>query len=138
MSSTTRPSVPPPLHEVLVIDDDALVVQILERWLQKKRGVKVRVAYDGPTAIAIASTHPISCVFSDVELVGESGVDLVRLLQLTNPGLPLCLMSAHMSEDQALGALANRVSGFLQKPLAVASVLEQFDSMLATLTQQAG
>lgn len=130
MPKLVRSSAPPPLYEVLVVDDDTLVVRMLERWLQTKRSVKVWVAYDGPTAIAVASTHPITAVFSDIELVGESGVDLIRLLQLTNPDLPLCLMSAHMREEQALDALATRVAGFLKKPLMVGAVLEQFDAML--------
>ncbi len=69
-------------------------------------------------------------MFSDIELLDENGVDLVRVLQVVSPALPLCLMSARMTREQALRAHSVRVSRFVAKPLSSELIVDRLDAML--------
>ncbi|MGH1347035.1 MAG: response regulator [Nannocystales bacterium] len=115
---------------VLVVDDDPSVTALVSRWLRRQRRARVHVAHDGPTAIRIAATERVDAVFSDIELLDENGVDLVRVLQVVSPALPLCLMSARMTREQALRAHSVRVSRFVAKPLSSELIVDRLDAML--------
>ncbi len=128
LSSSFRPA--PRRPAVLLVDDDPAVTALVSRWLCGHRHAQVHIAHDGPTAIQIVATQSVDAVFSDVELLEENGVDLIRVLQLVAPALPLCLMSAKMSRSRALGAHCVRVDGFLTKPLTAASIVDRLDMML--------
>ncbi len=88
------------------------------------------MAHDGPTAIRLVATESIDAVFCDVELFDENGLDLIRVIQVVAPALPLCLMSARMSREQALGAHCVRVASFVNKPLTSETVVDRLDAML--------
>ena len=70
----------PPGPPVLVVDDcpclaDALAL-VLERW-----GFRPAVAYDGPSALALASAVPPAVVLLDLGLPGMDGCDLAARLR---------------------------------------------------------
>jgi len=123
-----RPS--PRRPAVLLVDDDPAITALVSRWLRRHRQAQVHIAHDGPTAIQLVATQTVDAVFSDVELLDENGVDLIRVLGVVAPTLPLCLMSAKMSREQALRAHCVRVTSFVAKPLTSAMLVDRLDAML--------
>jgi CheY-like chemotaxis protein len=82
----------PPGPPVLVVDDcpylaDALAL-VLKWW-----GYRPAVAYDGPSALALASADPPAAVVLDIGLPGMDGCDFAsRLREL--PGMAKALLVA--------------------------------------------
>lgn len=128
---SSDPLVPGHAPVVLVVDDDELVNTLVRRWLQRERGAEVHTAYDGNTALTLAATIDVDAVFTDIELMRESGYDLFRLLRLVRPNTPICLMSSH---DRTKADLENHgldYNYFLRKPLDSGKVARTLDALLA-------
>jgi signal transduction histidine kinase len=100
---------------VLVIDDDSMARELLERLLTKE-GYRVLVAADGERGLELAYTeHPIAIVL-DILMPPSSGWSVLKRLK-TTPGLDQIPVIIHsVTDDRALGRELG-ASAFLQKPL---------------------
>ncbi|HZY90347.1 MAG TPA: response regulator [Gemmataceae bacterium] len=81
-----------PRPRVLVVDDDLDVTRTLALLLNCW-GYEPVVAYDGQSALALASADPLAAVLLDLRLPGMDGFELARRLR-DQPGLGKCLIIA--------------------------------------------
>ncbi|MEO6046812.1 MAG: PAS domain S-box protein [Candidatus Kapaibacterium sp.] len=84
MQGVAESTVPEPLH-VLVVDDNIDAARSMTLYL-KAWGYDVRIAHDGPTALAIAAEHRPDVVLLDIGLPGMSGYDVAVELRKLNHG----------------------------------------------------
>jgi CheY-like chemotaxis protein len=100
-------------RRVLVVDDDRTTAKtlalLLESW-----GHEVRVAHDGPEALAAARTQPPEVVFLDIGLPSMSGLEVARKLR---------------EEEHLRGAKLVAVTGD-EGALAVLRSRERFEQLL--------
>ncbi|ORT95159.1 DNA-binding response regulator, partial [Frankia casuarinae] len=68
------------MARVLVVDDDALVSEVVDRYL-RNAGFDVDRAADGPTALRVAETTPPDLVVLDLMLPGLDGIEVFRRLR---------------------------------------------------------
>ncbi|MFO0600659.1 MAG: ATP-binding protein [Myxococcaceae bacterium] len=108
---------------VLVVDDDALVRRSTQRMLTSL-GYQVSAAATGREASQLLRDEPIDLMVCDVELAGESGLDVVRAARALRPQLRVVLVSG--LPEPAAEALPHPVL-FLQKPFTT----EGLDAALA-------
>jgi len=135
MSHNDDPSVPvPPRHDpakILVVEDDADVRQILDRFLAS-RGHQVKVAASAGEALALLAEEPIDLILSDVRMPGMSGLELLREVKGRDPDVQLVLMSGYSSVRDAVEAIQLGAEDYVEKPIdfrrldrVVAAVLEK-------------
>jgi len=110
------PTVPPPLH-VLLVDDHAVlrdgVAQLVERL---RPGCMVIHAADAAQARALLATVPaIDLVVLDVHLPGVAPLQLLRELRAAYPLLPVAMLSADTDPALAAEALRLGAAGYLPK-----------------------
>ncbi len=108
---------------VLVADDDVTIRDSLARGL-RSAGHYVTTAVDGDDARSLIESFEgsLDVLIADVMMPGVSGVDLARGLQLTNPDLPIILMSGY--ERISVDSWDSPQSiCFRHKPFAVADML---------------
>ncbi len=74
-------------------------------------------AADGTAAAHLLHTQPFSVVLTDLKLPGCSGLDLLRQSQELDPGLPVVVMTAYGSIDEAVRAMKEGAFDFIQKPV---------------------
>jgi two-component system, OmpR family, response regulator len=115
MPSEERPAKPCP--EVLVVDDEALVLRLLEMALPQ-HGLAVRQAGRGAEAVAIYRRHRdrIGVVLLDVRMPGLDGPQTLAALREVDPGVRCVFMSGDTrgySTDELLGLGA---AGVVAKP----------------------
>ena len=101
---------------VLVVDDEAGVRELLTRLLEKK-GLTVRTAPDGESALALLARERFGCLITDKNLPGVSGVELIRKVRAQQPFCACLLMTAYASMESVLEALRLGASDYLEKPL---------------------
>jgi len=86
-------------------------------------------------AIDYAKVHRVSLAFLDIELGGESGLDLCRTLLDINPRTNVVFLTAY--PDYALDAWGTGASGFMLKPITPESVRAQLADLRYPLSSGA-
>jgi CheY-like chemotaxis protein len=93
-----------PLHPVvLVVDDDCIIADTLAAILEIS-GYAPIAAYDGPSALEIATIIPPDLLISDVVMPGMSGVELAMALSQSVPDCKVLLFSGQAATLDLLSA----------------------------------
>lgn len=101
------------MPSVLVVDDEAQVRELLERWLGTA-GYETRSAGNADAAIEAMNAEPASVVLCDVHMPGRDGLWLTEQLRARYPSTAIVLATGL---DEIPGsALRDGVVGCLQKP----------------------
>ncbi|MFF1875537.1 response regulator, partial [Kitasatospora herbaricolor] len=110
-------------YRVCVIEDDPDVALYMKTVLEKRADAVV-LAITAP-AIALQSIAEFEpdVVITDIEMPGISGLDLLKALRSSHPGMPVVVMTAHVSVDYAVSALRAQADEFLTKPIASADLV---------------
>ena len=129
---------------VLVVDDDANVVELTRLYLERD-GYRVVSASDGASGLALAREEQPSLVVLDVMLPRLNGLDVCRTLRRESP-VPIIMLTARVEEDDRLAGLDLGADDYVTKPFSprelaarVRAVLrrtarENSDYGLATMT----
>ncbi|PYV28773.1 MAG: transcriptional regulator [Acidobacteria bacterium] len=101
---------------VLIVDDEVNERQGLADLLQAW-GHEVETASEGQQALEkISSFNPI-LVISDLRMPGMGGMDLLKQVHETRPGINFIMLTGHASIDEAVEATKLGAFNFLEKPL---------------------
>jgi DNA-binding NtrC family response regulator len=101
---------------VLVVDDEAANVTSLER-IFKREGFRVLAAGGAKEAMALARSHRIEVVLTDLMMPGVSGIELLRALRKLIPDTEVVLMTAYGTVETAVQAMREGAYDFVEKPL---------------------
>jgi DNA-binding response OmpR family regulator len=111
---------------ILIGEDDEFLLQLIKVALTME-GFRVKVARDGPSALALAAERPDAALL-DIYLPGASGTEVLHALRgrETTRDLPIVLMSGTDPGRTAIeGAQA-----FVRKPFTLASIVAALKSLL--------
>ena len=107
--------------QVLVVDDDGEARDLVATALRHS-GAHVRTAKSTMEALADVRRHPPSVIVSDVEMPGEDGYELIRLLRALDPEhggtIPAAALIAHARPEEVQRALDAGFQRHLAKPSA--------------------
>jgi two-component system chemotaxis response regulator CheB len=93
-----------PLH-VLVVDDSAVVREIMNAVLSQERGIIVTTAADPIIAMTKMARQRPDVILLDLEMPRMGGLAFLRKLMTESP-IPVVVCSAHVGEETALGLQA--------------------------------
>ena len=111
--------------DVLVIDDDAILRDLVADWLEAA-GYKVRKAADCDAACKALKQAPPALIISDMYMPGQCGAAAIAALKRGAPGVALIAVSGYFKSgekvtmDEAIAAGAARA---LPKPVRRAQLL---------------
>ena len=108
--------------KVLVVDDDRRMVKTICDILQVK-GFETVLAYSGEEAVEAAKGGGLGCVLMDVRMPGIDGIGTLKMLRDVAPGIPILLMSAYATYEQAEEAKRQGAYAVLTKPIDIQGVL---------------
>src|SRR5438477_3885957 len=116
---------------VLIVDDEEVLRDVLEVVLRRE-GFDVVLASSGEEALNVLDTEEVDLVILDVMLPGISGIDTLRAVRISNPNLPVVVITAFSSIDGAIEAMKHGAFHYIPKPfkneevvLTVNKALEQ-------------
>ena len=114
-------------NNVLVVDDDhahrTMLSTLISGW-----GYSVTEADDGSTAIEKVKETTFDLVLMDVRMVRVSGLEALETIKFYNPAIPVIIMTAYSSVENAVAALKQGAYDYLTKPL-------DFDKLKITITR---
>jgi len=119
------PSPPLPQQGVLVVDDEASLLALLDIGL-RHHGFTVWLAAEGQEAIELYRRHEreIGVVLLDVVMPRLDGVQTFQALQKINPQLRCCFMTGQAGSISDARLLELGAAGVLKKPFSLADVAE--------------
>lgn len=101
---------------LLIVDDSAFERRRIARLLADLDGLQVEFANGGTAALEAVERDPPDLVLTDLVMPDIDGLELVRRVRETRPGLPILLMTAFGGEDEAVQALRAGAADYLSKP----------------------
>ena len=108
---------PSPRGRILLVEDDPDTARFISRVLQKRGGYDVEHVPNPPAALSRLGTERWDLVITDIEMPDMTGIELLETLRRKAPALPVAVITAHVTVDNAVGALRGRADEFMQKPL---------------------
>ncbi|MHB8067144.1 MAG: sigma-54-dependent transcriptional regulator [Desulfobaccales bacterium] len=107
---------------LLVVDDEPQILQAVSGILQDE-GFEVITAPDGETALKTVSEAAPHLVLLDIALPGKDGLEVLQELKARYPALPVVMISAYGSVENAVKATRLGAYDFIEKPPNAENIL---------------
>ena len=110
------------MTNILVIDDDADICMLLNRYLSKN-GFNVTTAYSGKAALESITSQIPDIVLCDFRLEDMSGSDLLEKIKQNNPHVPVIIMTGYSDVRTAVKIMKLGAFDYVTKPLLPEEIL---------------
>ncbi len=114
-------------QKLLLVDDDAVFVDVMARALEK-RGFLVSRASNVAEAEALLQAQPFHKALVDLKMEGRSGLALIETIQARQPQCKVVMLTGYSSIATAVEAIRLGAYNYLCKPASLKEVLAAFDS----------
>src|SRR5918993_6113215 len=104
------------MPDILLVEDKESLRRVLRLTLENA-GYTVAEAEDARAAAQEVARAPFRLVLTDLRMPHGSGLDVLRAAKSADPDLPVVVMTAYGSIDEAVQAMKDGAHDFLQKPV---------------------
>jgi two-component system NtrC family response regulator len=101
---------------ILVVDDDASQRRLIEFWLQEE-GYATLLAGDGKAGLQLFEERSPRLVVADIRMPGIDGLELLGRIKAINQDIPVVLITAFGTVNNAVEAMRLGAADYLLKPL---------------------
>jgi DNA-binding NtrC family response regulator len=106
---------------VLIIDDEKSFTEELNEFF-KKSGYDCFEANTGQDGLEMLKNHEIDLVVLDVLLPGMNGLDILKEIKASYPGIEVIIVSGHGNIDTVIKAMRMGALDYLKKPFRHADI----------------
>ncbi len=106
---------------ILVVDDEAVIRQLLSRTLSKK-GYEIEVAEDGSKALEKTRDNFFNLLITDLKMPKASGMDVLKEIKKSNPYIEVIIITGYPTIDSAVTAIKVGAFDFICKPFDVKEI----------------
>ena len=120
--------------KILIIDDDAMTVSVLERLLQRHGYSRVMGITDSRTAVETCGSFDPDLILLDLIIPDVDGFAVLEALrsETSERFLPVVVLTADVSEEAKARALEVGATDFLVKPVSQTEALLRIRNLLET------
>src|SRR5881227_3144411 len=104
------------MPDILLVEDKESLRRVLRLTLESA-GYSVAEAEDARAAAQALAREPHRLVLTDLRLPHGSGLDVLRVARAADAEVPVVVMTAYGSIDEAVQAMKDGAHDFLQKPV---------------------
>lgn len=115
---------------VFVVDDDAGVRRSLERLL-RSGGWNVRAFASADEFLQSGRPEPPACLVLDVQMPGQTGLELQDSLHNADIDIPIIFISGHAQVPMAIRAMRGGAINFLPKPFTDGELVQAIEEGMA-------
>lgn len=101
--------------EVLVVDDEVKLSEIIKSMLEK-RGFRADTVESGEEALELIKKKNYDAVLLDIMLGGIGGLEVLKEIKATKPGVVIIMMTAYASIKGAIEAMKIGANDYVPKP----------------------
>jgi DNA-binding NtrC family response regulator len=100
---------------ILIVDDEAEIRESLQTLLELE-GYEVETAANGEEGLSRLGEQPFDLVLLDLALPGRNGIELLPEIRALDAQLPIIIITAYGTVEDAVRAMQGGAGNFLQKP----------------------
>jgi EAL domain-containing protein (putative c-di-GMP-specific phosphodiesterase class I) len=112
---------------VLLVDDETALLEVWSEILTDA-GWTVETASDGAKALAILLRSSFDTIFTDIDMPGLDGLQLLRAIRTRDLDVPVVLMTGHPRTETAIEAVEQGALRYLVKPFSAAVLTDAVES----------
>lgn len=105
----------PKRANILIVDDDASNLSALQAILERELYAVVQ-AKSAKQALSLFHKEDIDLIVSDLRMPGMDGLELLQAIRKISPDVPMILLTAYGTVDNAVEAMKIGAVDFLNKP----------------------
>jgi DNA-binding NtrC family response regulator len=119
------------LANVLVVDDEATFVDVIEKRL-RKRNIAVMTASSGQEALQkLSETNRHEVVILDVKMPVMDGIETLSRIKNQHPLIEVILLTAHATIESAIDGMRLGAFDYLMKPCEIEELVEKIEKAAA-------
>jgi DNA-binding response OmpR family regulator len=122
---------------VLVVDDEADLVELISDTVGKRLGCKLISAKNVAQARKVLESQKVDLLLTDVHLPDGDGISLLQVLHLHQPQAQAIVITGAASMDGAIEALREGASDFVPKPFNAVDLAERVKLALGRAAEAA-
>ncbi len=119
------------MDTILIIDDEKSLLDLLS-VVFKKEGYAVKTSLSAPKAFEILEKGDVDLVITDIKMPETNGMDVLKYVRKDHPEVPVVMITAYGSINQAVEALKAGALDYVVKPFDVEELKIIVDRGLAS------
>ena len=101
---------------ILIVDDDKDLCELFSRRFAHQGAIPV-TAHNGEEALQTLENHPCDVALLDLSMPGMNGIELLRRLKESHPGIEAVMLTAQGTIESAIEAMRLGAYDYLTKPV---------------------
>jgi two-component system OmpR family response regulator len=114
---------------VLVVDDEVNIAELLSMALRYE-GWDVSMAHTGRQAVSTAAEVRPDAVVLDMMLPDFDGLEVLRRMRTTNPGVPVLFLTARDAVEDRVAGLTAGGDDYVTKPFSLEEVVARLRALM--------
>lgn len=106
------------MSQILIVDDERSMRDFLKILLTKE-GHQVATAPNGANGLEYLQNNSCDLVISDIRMPGMNGLELLEAIKENNPDMPVIMITAFASPNDAVQAMKYGAFDYISKPFNV-------------------
>jgi two-component system, OmpR family, phosphate regulon response regulator OmpR len=123
-------------HRILVVDDDAELRSLIQRFLTE-HGFVVRTVADGKALDTALAREPADAIVLDLMMPGEDGLTICRRLRGAGENTPIIMLTARGDPVDRIIGLEMGADDYLAKPFTPRELVARLNAVLRRAGPQA-
>ncbi|MHB8843668.1 MAG: sigma-54-dependent transcriptional regulator [Nitrospirota bacterium] len=103
-------------HKILIVDDEKNILRVVSTTLKGEQ-YDVTTAQSAEEAIEKLGRNGFDLLITDLKLPGQSGLDLLSYVKSQEPDMPVIMITAFGTIENAVGAMKRGAFNYLTKPV---------------------
>ncbi len=120
--------------KILLVEDDSTLSFIVQDALTRE-GFDVECASNGETGLKLFNEFGPDIIVADVMMPKMDGFEMVRLIRLTAPAVPVLFLTARTALDDVVKGFELGANDYIRKPFHILELVVRIKALLKRISQ---
>ena len=118
------------MKKILIIDDEAEMLNSLSKILSRRREFQLTILQDAKKALQLIASQSFDLIITDLMMKEVSGMDILEAALQVNSKQKVIIISGYGTIETSVDAMRNGAADFLEKPFTAKKLFASIDIIL--------